>query len=72
MVAQLGKGGGSAHKAAFSVMITPLAGSGQLYAGRVVTSSGTGGKVQSLLPVISTLTMVPLPAVQNTVITTAP
>ena len=72
MVAQLGKGGGSAHKTAFSVMITPLAGSGPLYAGRVVTSSGTGGKVQSLLPVISTLTLVPLPEVQHTVITTAP
>jgi hypothetical protein len=72
MVAQLGKGGGAVHKSAFSVMITPLAGSGQLYAGRVVTSSGTGGKVQSLLPVISTLTMVPLPQVQNTVITTVP
>jgi len=72
MVAQLGKGGGAIHKAAFSVLITPQAGSGQLYAGRVVTSSGTGGKVQSLLPVISTLTMVPLPKVQNTFITTAP
>jgi Family of unknown function (DUF5719) len=72
MVAQLGKGGGAIHKSAFSVLITPLAGSGQLYAGRVVTSSGTGGKVQSLLPVISTLTMVPLPKVQNTFITTAP
>ena len=72
MVAQLGKGGGAIHKAAFSVLVTPLAGSGQLYAGRVVTSSGTGGKVQSLLPVISTLTMVPLPKVQNTFITTAP
>jgi hypothetical protein len=72
MVAQLGKGGGSGHQAAFSVVVTPLAGSGQLYAGRVVTSSGTGGKVQSLLPVITTLTMVPLPEVQNTVITTAP
>jgi Family of unknown function (DUF5719) len=72
MVAQLGKGGGAIHKAVFSVLITPLAGSGQLYAGRVVTSSGTGGKVQSLLPVISTLTMVPLPKVQNTFITTAP
>lgn len=72
MVAQLGKGGGGSHKSAFSVLITPLAGSGQLYAGRVVISSGTGGKVQSLLPVISTLTMVPLPKVQNTFITTAP
>jgi len=72
MVAQLGKGGGAIHKSAFSVMVTPLAGSGQLYAGRVVIGSGTGGKVQSLLPVISTLTVVPLPKVQNTVITTVP
>ena len=72
MVAQLGKGGGAAHRSAFSVMVTPLAGSGPLYAGRVITSSGTGGKVQSLLPVITTLTIVPLPTVQNTVITTAP
>jgi len=72
VVAQLGKGGGAVHKSVFSVMVTPLAGSGQLYAGRVVTSSGTGGKVQSLLPVISTLTVVPLPKVQNTVITTVP
>ena len=72
VVAQLGKGGGAAHKSVFSVMVAPLAGSGQLYAGRVVTGSGTGGKVQSLLPVISTLTVVPLPKVQNTVITTVP
>jgi hypothetical protein len=72
MVAQLGKGGGAVHKSAFSVLITPLAGSGQLYAGRVVTGSGTGGKVQSLLPVISNLTMVPLPKVQHTFMTTAP
>jgi hypothetical protein len=72
LVTQLGKGGGSGHKSAFSVMITPLAGSGQLYAGRVITSSGTGGRVQSLLPVASALTMVPLPHVQNTFITTVP
>jgi hypothetical protein len=72
VVAQLGKGGGAARKSVFSVMVAPLAGSGQLYAGRVVTGSGTGGKVQSLLPVISTLTVVPLPKVQNTVITTVP
>jgi hypothetical protein len=52
-------------------MITPLAGSGPLYAGRVITSSGTAGKVQALLPVASALTQVPLPHVQNTFITTA-
>lgn len=72
LVEQLGKGGGSGHKAAFSVLITPLAGSGPLYAGRVVASSGTGGAVQSLLPVASALTTVPLPRVQNTSITTVP
>jgi hypothetical protein len=72
LVAQLGKGGGSGRRSAFSVVITPLAGSGPLYAGRVVTGSGTGGKVQSLLPVISALTTVPLPHVQDGSITTVP
>ncbi len=72
VVQQLGKGGGSGHRTAFSVLITPLPGSGPLYAGRVVTSSGTGGTVQSLLPVASALTTVPLPRVQNTFITLAP
>jgi hypothetical protein len=72
LVEQLGKGGGSGRKSAFSVLITPLAGSGPLYAGRVVASSGTGGAVQSLLPVASALTTVPLPRVQNTFITTVP
>jgi hypothetical protein len=72
LVAQLGKSGGSGRKSAFSVIITPLAGSGQLYAGRVITSSGTGGRVQSLLPVMSALTRVPLPHVQNSFITMVP
>lgn len=72
LVEQLGKGGGSGHKSAFSVLVTPLAGSGPLYAGRVVAGSGTGGVVQSLLPVASALTTVPLPRVQNTFITTVP
>jgi uncharacterized protein DUF5719 len=72
LVEQLGKGGGSGRKSAFSVLITPLAGSGPLYAGRVVASSGTGGTVQSLLPVASALTTVPLPRVQSTFITMVP
>jgi hypothetical protein len=72
LVRQLGKDGGSARGSAFSVMITPLAGSGQLYAGRVITSSGTGGKVQSIFPVISALTTVPLPRVQDSFITMVP
>jgi hypothetical protein len=53
-------------------MITPLTGSGQLYAGRVITSSGTGGKVQSIFPVVSALTTVPLPHVEDSFITMVP
>ncbi|HUL28600.1 MAG TPA: DUF5719 family protein [Streptosporangiaceae bacterium] len=72
VLAPLGRAGGSGRKAAFSVTITPLAGSGPLYAGRVIIGSGTGGKVKSLLPVDSALTMVPLPHVQDTFITSVP
>ena len=50
-------------------MITPLAGSGPVYAGRVVTQ---GGAVRSILPVTSSLTWVPLPAVRNSVTTALP
>jgi len=48
-------------------VITPAAGSGPLYAARVVTS-GTGGlsaPITSLLPVQNALTMISLPPVQN-------
>jgi hypothetical protein len=51
----------------FAIVITPAAGSGPLYAARVVTS-GTGGlsaPVTSLLPVQNALTMISLPPVQN-------
>jgi hypothetical protein len=72
LVTQLGKGGGSGRRSGFAVMITPLAGSGQLYAGRVIISSGTGGKVQSIFPVISALTTAPLPRVQDSFITMVP
>ena len=53
----------------FAVVITPLAGSGPVYAGRVVTQ---GGAVRSILPVTSSLTWVPLPAVHNSVTTALP
>ena len=72
LVTQLGKRGGSGRSSTFSVMITPLTGSGQLYAGRVITSSGTGGKVQSIFPVVSALTTVPLPHVEDSFITMVP
>jgi hypothetical protein len=54
-------------RAPFAIVITPLAGSGPLYAARVVTT-GTGGlsaSVLSLLPVQSALTAITLPPTQN-------
>jgi hypothetical protein len=51
----------------FAIVIRPLAGSGPLYAARVVTT-GTGGlsaPLVSLLPVPSALTVITLPAAQN-------
>jgi len=53
----------------FAVVITPLAGSGPVYAGRVVTSNGS---VRSILPVTSALTWVPLPTVHDSVTTALP
>ena len=51
----------------FSIVLTPSAGSGPLYAARVVTS-GSGGlsaQLVSLLPVQSALTEITLPMAQN-------
>jgi hypothetical protein len=53
----------------FAVVITPMPGSGPVYAGRVVTVNGS---VRSILPVVSALTWVPLPAVRNSVTTALP
>ena len=56
----------------FAVVITPLPGSGPVYAGRVISASGTGGTLQALLPVASSLTTVLLPAVRNAAIPAVP
>ncbi len=56
----------------FAVVISPLAGSGPVYAGRVITASGTGGALQALLPVASSLITVPLPPVRNAAISVVP
>jgi len=56
----------------FAVVISPLAGSGPVYAGRVISASGTGGALQSLLPVASSLVTIPLPPVRNEAISAAP
>lgn len=66
---QLPTPAGSRQGAAFAVIVTPLPGSGPVYAGRVITTSGKGGAVESILPVPSALTVVPLPPVQGTLVT---
>ncbi|HEY5985236.1 MAG TPA: hypothetical protein VIV12_02470, partial [Streptosporangiaceae bacterium] len=65
-VVPLGRSSGSHRRAYFAVVITPLPGSGPLYAGRVLLSGGT---IQSILPVASALTKVALPPVQNALVT---
>jgi len=56
----------------FAVVISPLAGSGPVYAGRVISASGTGGALQSLLPVASSLVTIALPAVRNEAVSAVP
>lgn len=62
---------GAPNGSAFAVVITPLAGSGPVYAGRVITGSGAGGILQAILPIGSALTSVPLPPVRNSFVTQA-
>jgi hypothetical protein len=63
---------GAPRSTPFAVVIAPLAGSGPVYAGRVISASGTGGALQSLLPVSSSLITVPLPPVRNQAISAVP
>jgi hypothetical protein len=56
----------------FAVVLSPLAGSGPVYAGRVISASGAGGALQALLPVASSLVTVPLPPVRNEAISSVP
>jgi hypothetical protein len=69
VVQQLPTPDGSRHGSVFAVIVTPLPGSGPVYAGRVITTSGQGAAVESILPVPSALTKVPLPPVQRTLVT---
>lgn len=69
LVVQLSRAPGSAKGTAFALLITPQPGSGALYAGRVVASTGQGGALQSILPVPSAITTVPLPVVRDAPIT---
>jgi hypothetical protein len=69
LLEQLPTPAGSRRGSAFAVVVTPLPGSGPVYAGRVITTSGRGGGVESILPVSSALTVVPLPPVQGALVT---
>jgi Family of unknown function (DUF5719) len=69
VVVRLRAPSGSAARSPFAVVITPLAGSGPVYAGRVLTKSGT---VESIFPVLSSLTSVPLPPVRDSLATVLP
>ncbi len=46
----------------FALIVTPMSGSGPVYASRIIT---TGRTVRSVLPVPSSLTWIPLPAVKD-------
>ena len=61
---------GSRPGAGVGVVLTPLPGSGPVYAGRVLAQQN--GNVLGILPVTSALTTVPLPPVRGTLATTAP
>ena len=56
----------------FAVVITPQAGSGPVYAGRVIMGNGAGAALQAILPVSSALTTVPLLPVHQAAITASP
>jgi hypothetical protein len=63
------KNPGGRRVGAVMIVVTPLAGSGPVYAGRVVTYRGV---VQSILPVPSSLSSVAMPAVPGSLAGVAP
>jgi hypothetical protein len=69
VVVQVSAPAGAGKSAAFAVVVTPLAGSGPVYAGRVLT---IGSTVRSILPVASSLTWVPLPPVHSSLTAALP
>jgi hypothetical protein len=66
---KIGAPAGSSRKSGFALVVTPLPGSGPVYAGRVLT---IGGAVRSILPVPSSLSWVPLPLVHDSLLTVLP
>lgn len=69
VVTRINRPPGSARRSSFGIVVTPLSGSGPLYAGRVVS---TGATVKVILPVPSSLAWVGLPSVRNSLTTALP
>ena len=69
LLQQLAAPAGTRRGSPFAVIVTPLPGSGPLYAARVLMGNGRGGALQSVLPVYSALTVVPLPSVRDELVT---
>jgi hypothetical protein len=63
---------GAKPRSAFAVVVTPQPGSGPVYAARVLATGGTGGTVQTIVPVTSALTWIPLSAVRDSLTTVVP
>jgi hypothetical protein len=61
---------GAAKSAPFGVVVTPLAGSGPVYAGR--TLDGSGSTLLGVLPLVSAPTMAGLPAAQDSLLAVMP
>lgn len=70
LVAQLKAPSGARHGAPFTVVLTPMVGSGPLYAARVETQAQ--GSVVSILPAVTALTTVGLPPVRESYWAIAP
>lgn len=61
---------GVSSSAGFAIVLTPLPGSGPVYAGRALAAPN--GTVLGIMPVTSALTTVPLPGVRDSLMTVAP
>ncbi|HEY2441543.1 MAG TPA: DUF5719 family protein [Streptosporangiaceae bacterium] len=67
---KLGRPKGAPSNSSFAIVLTPLRGSGLVYAGRVL--AGSGGTVLGIIPVLSAPTSIPLPQVRDSLLTVTP
>ncbi|HEY3734685.1 MAG TPA: DUF5719 family protein [Streptosporangiaceae bacterium] len=67
---KLGRPQGAPGNSSFAIVLTPLRGSGPVYAGRVLT--GSRGTMLGIIPVTSAPTSIPLPQVRDSLLTVTP